>query len=278
MFTGRNHSKDVPGRPHGVAPVMNAPSRCVLGTPLQLVTYSGLAATLQKAARESKTYTVDFSNTQIVTMRRHEPWFRKLTDQFDLFVPDGMPLIWCLNLQGARLRDRVYGPTFMRQCILSSPAPFTHYLVGGSETCVLALRDFFVRKSTDVQIVGCRNGYFGPEDEPEIVAEINHLSPDFIWVGLGTPRQQAWIERNKSRIKRGVILAVGFAFDVNAGTKPDAPQWMQRLGLTWLFRLCSEPLRLGPRYFRYNLLFLFYLVWDALRGCPWQSGKVRTGR
>jgi N-acetylglucosaminyldiphosphoundecaprenol N-acetyl-beta-D-mannosaminyltransferase len=115
-----------------------------------------------------------------------------------------------------------------------------------------------------LQIVGARDGYFRGEDEEQIVAEINRVSPDFIWVGLGTPKQQEWIHRNKSRIRRGVIFAVGFAFDVNAGTKPDAPEWMQRHGLTWLFRLLSEPRRLALRYLRYNTLFVFYLCKDAL--------------
>ena len=101
--------------------------------------------------------------------------------------------------------------------------------------------------------------------------EINRLSPDFIWVGLGTPKQQEWISRNRPMLKRGVLLAVGFAFDVNAGTKRDAPPWMQRTGTTWLFRLVQEPRRLAPRYLRYNSLFVFYLLWDGLRGHAWRK-------
>jgi N-acetylglucosaminyldiphosphoundecaprenol N-acetyl-beta-D-mannosaminyltransferase len=164
------------------------------------------------------------------------------------------------------LRDRVYCPTFMRLCVLNSPAPFTHYFLGGSEECIGKLRDFFLKQNRAVQVIGSRNGYFKPDEELQIVDEINRLSPDFIWVGLGTPKQQAWIHNYKTRIKRGVILAVGFAFDVNSGMKPDAPPWMQRRGLTWLFRICSEPRRLLVRYVKYNCLFLFYLLWDGLRG------------
>ncbi len=96
------------------------------------------------------------------------------------------------------------------------------------------------------------------------MAEINRLAPDFIWIGLGTPKQQAWIHRHKGSIARGVLFAVGFAFDVNAGMKRDAPAVLQRLGLTWVFRICSEPRRLLGRYLRYNSLFLFYLAKDAL--------------
>ena len=130
-----------------------------------------------------------------------------------------------------------------------------------------------MEQNPKVQIVGARNGYFKPGDEPKIVEEINRLSPDFIWIGLGTPKQQAWIHKYRNQVQRGVLLAVGFAFDVNAGMKADAPLWMQRRGLTWLHRLSSEPRRLGPRYLRNNFWFLFYLFWDGLRGKAWAAGS-----
>ena len=243
----------------------------MLGTPLKRTSYGGLTAELQALSRQPRPWAVDFTNTHIVTLRRHDSEFRELTAVFDFFIPDGMPLIWCLNLRGAKLRDRVYGPTFMRECVLADAGKYTHYFLGGSEECVQKLRDFFVRQNPTVRIIGKRNGYFKPEDSPGIVAEINRLSPDFVWVGIGTPRQQAWINRYKSHINRGIILAVGFAFDVNAGTKKDAPMWMQRLGLTWCYRLASEPMRLGRRYLYYNSLFLFYLMADGLRGRAFDS-------
>lgn len=243
----------------------------VLGTPLECTTYADFTARCHELARSGGTFAVDFTNTQIVTMRRCDPHFRKVTERFDFFVPDGMPLIWCLNTQGARLPDRVYGPTFMRHCVLHSPEPFTHYFLGGSQECLDRLKAKFHSANPRIRIVGSRHGYFPATEEDEIVAEINKLGPSFIWVGLGTPKQQQWIYRNKPRIQRGVIFAVGFAFDVNAGTKPDAPMWMQRLGMTWMFRLGSEPRRLFGRYLRYNTLFLFYLLRDGLRGCAFAS-------
>src|SRR5437899_4165022 len=245
---------------------MNASSRGVLGTPLQVSSYEQLVLDLQERTRDSRPFAVDFTNTHIVTMRRHDPQFRELTARFDYFIPDGMPLIWCMNWQGAKLADRVYGPTFMRRCILASPAPFTHYFLGGAPDCVNALREFFLKQNPRIQIVGIRDGYFSAEQEPEIIAEINRLSPDFIWLGLGTPKQQAWVFRHKDKLHSGILLAVGFAFDGNAGSKPDAPDWMQRRGLTWVFRLWSEPLRLGARYLKYNSIFLFYLLRDAISG------------
>jgi N-acetylglucosaminyldiphosphoundecaprenol N-acetyl-beta-D-mannosaminyltransferase len=248
----------------------------VLGTRLLATDYAELARCCQSWAREPRCVAMDFANTQTVTMRRHEPAFRAATEALDFLAPDGMPLIWCLNRAGAGLRDRVYGPTFMRLFLNAVPGQFRHYLLGGSAECGARLREVFTRANPGIQFVGgyhgrcSADGQLDPADEARVLAEINQVAPDFIWVGFGTPKQQAWVRRYKSRIARGVILTVGFGFDVNAGLKPDQPMWMQRLGLGWVFRLCSEPGRLLGRYLRYNSLFLFYLFWDGVRGRAWR--------
>jgi len=250
-------------------PVEVHPPRHVLGTPLECTSSANFTARAQHLSHKVQTVAVDLTNTQIVTLRRHDPKFREITGRMDFFVPDSSPLIWCLRWQGAKEAERAYGPAFMRHCVLHSPAPFKHYFLGGSEQCIQQLVRTFRELNPAVQIVGARSGYFKLTQESEILAEINRLSPDFIWVGLGTPKQQDWIHRNKEMIPRGLVFAVGFAFDVNAGMKPDAPPWMQRLGLTWLYRMCSEPRRLVPRYLKWNSLFVWYLIWDGMRGRVW---------
>jgi len=244
----------------------------LLGTPLLINDYDGLAADCLRWARGPRCLALDFANTQIVTLRRHQPAFRELTNAYDFFPPDGMPLVWCLNRAGAGLRDRVYGPTFMRKFLAGVPTDFTHYLLGGSEECGARLRRMFERLNPGIKFIGAfhgkcyPNGLLEGDAEPKLMADLKRLSPDFIWVGFGTPKQQAWVKQHKHLLGRGVILTVGFAFDVNAGMKPDAPLWMQRFGLTWVYRLRSEPRRLGPRYLKYNFLFLCYLLRDGLRG------------
>ena len=255
----------------------------VLDTPLLVTDYDRLAAHCLEWARARRCVALEFVNTHIVAMRRHEPAFRGILSAYDFLVPDGMPLVWCLNRAGARLRDRVYGPTFMRRFLETAPSGSTHYLLGGSEECGARLREIFTQRNPSLKFVGgfhgrCgEDGLLGGAAETEIVEEINRLSPGFIWVGFGTPKQQAWVHQHKRLIRRGVVLTVGFAFDANAGMKPDAPSWMQRLGLTWMYRLCSEPRRLGPRYFKWNSLFLAYLLLDGLRGRAWgRAGQSPT--
>jgi len=242
----------------------------VLGTPLTVTDYAGCFSECQRLAALGRSVAVEFTNTQIVTMRRHQPEFRATSAVFDAFIPDATPLQWCLNYQGAGLRDRVYGPTFMRYALERSPATLTHYLLGGSESAGAELRRRFEARNPNLKIVGAHHGKCSAdgalEENERVLAEINTLNPDFVWVGLGAPKQERWIFRNKALVRRGVVLSVGQAFDVNAGLRADAPAYMQRLGLTWLFRLASEPRRLLGRYVRYNSLFLFYLGWDGLRG------------
>ena len=255
----------------------------VLDTPLLATDYDELMAHCRSLARQPGCVALEFANTHIVTMCRYDAAFHDLIGAYDHLLPDGMPLVWCLNRAGAGLRDRVYGPTFMRRFLETAPAGFTHYLLGGSAGCGARLREVFTRLNPNVKFVGSFHGRCGPDGvleaaaETEVLEEINRLSPDFIWIGFGTPKQQAWTRRHKQLIRRGVILTVGFAFDVNAGMKPDAPPWMQRYGLTWLYRLCSEPRRLGARYFKWNSLFLFYLFWDGLRGRAWKKSEDANG-
>ncbi|MCW5552681.1 MAG: WecB/TagA/CpsF family glycosyltransferase [Verrucomicrobiae bacterium] len=247
----------------------------VLETPLLVMDYDQLAAQCLAWARQPRVVAVEFANTHIVTQMRHDPAFRELMRGYDHLVPDGMPLVWCLNRAGARMGDRVYGPTFMERFLAAAPPGTTHYLLGGSEECGGRLREMFARRNPHLEFAGgfhgaCNTeGVLAGDAEKQVVEDINRLSPDFLWVGFGTPKQQAWTRRHKHLLHRGVVLTVGFAFDANAGLKPDAPAWMQGRGLTWLYRLASEPRRLGPRYVKWNSLFLFYLLFDGLRGRAW---------
>lgn len=237
----------------------------VIGTPCLNISHSGLVELLEeKVCGKDEVIAVDFTNVHITAARKVEKDFYEMTQQYDYFVPDSQVLKWAVNLRGGSMKERVYGPDFLKFGILNADENTTHYFLGASQECLDKLIANCKNWRPDLKIVGSRNGYFKSEDESQIIEDINAANPDLIWVGLGTPKQQEWIARNRNALKRGVFLAVGFAFDVNAGTKKDAPKIMQKMGLTWFYRLCSEPGRLWWRYLKYNSIFMYFLLKQVL--------------
>lgn len=250
---------------------MHLNSHPILGTPVHCANYdTGLDAVKQMAARPSPA-AVAASNTHIISLARRDPSFGNVMRRFDLVLPDGYPLVWQLNNAGAALKDRVYGPYFMRHVLQNTPRPYKHFFFGGSEDCLRRLKAAALEIQPDVDIAGV----FSPPyrawteaDEADFAAMIRASGADFIWVALGGERQERWILNNLSRHERGVFFAVGDAFELLAGSRPFAPSWMQKAGLTWLFRLAQEPKRLFPRYVKYNSLFLYFLCRDRIFGTP----------
>jgi N-acetylglucosaminyldiphosphoundecaprenol N-acetyl-beta-D-mannosaminyltransferase len=137
---------------------------------------------------------------------------------------------------------------------------------GDSEERLVELRRALVQLQPDIEIVGMLSPPFRPfteSDEVLFADTINRAEPDL--GGAAGVRMERWIIDNQARYRRGVFLAVGNAFALLSGRRSFALPWMQRMSLTWAYRLSKEPLRLGPRYLRYHSMFIFYWLWDALR-------------
>jgi len=246
----------------------------LLGTPVACATYDSALARIKALAGEPRATAVCPCNTHIIGEARHNPDFARVLGRFDLVLPDGMPVVWALNARGAGLKDRVYGPYFMQHTVRNAPRPWRHFFFGDSEECLAELRRVLVRLQPDIEIAGMLSPpfrRFTEADEVSFADKINHADPDFVWVALPGVRMERWIIENQERYRRGVFLAVGDAFSLLSGRRSFAPSWMQRMGLTWVHRLCREPMRLGPRYLRYNSIFVSYLLWDGLRGHAWQK-------
>ncbi|MEI6536197.1 MAG: WecB/TagA/CpsF family glycosyltransferase [Verrucomicrobiaceae bacterium] len=233
----------------------------VIGTPCLLTSYEHLFQDFHEWVADASrpTLSVDFTNVHITALRSLDAGFARATASVDAFVPDGAVLTAAANRNGGVAVKEIYGPKFMADFLRDSGSRGTHYLLGASRPVLAQLEARIKELAPKICIVGRHHGYLAEDgrDDAAIVDELNGKIPDFIWVGMGTPLQQAWISRNKPRISHGILMAVGFAFDVISGTKTDAPPWMHRLSLVWLFRLIQEPRRLGPRYLKYNTVFLW---------------------
>jgi N-acetylglucosaminyldiphosphoundecaprenol N-acetyl-beta-D-mannosaminyltransferase len=243
----------------------------VLGVSIASVSYDSAMEIVEQFAREPRATAACPANTHILAEARHDPSFGRVMEKFDLVFPDGMPVVWALNLRGAGLSDRVYGPYFTRHALKNTPQPWRHFFFGDTEQVLEDLKRVAVQLQPNIDIVGSISPPFRAwteSDEAQFAETINRANPDFIWVALPGGRMERWIIDNQHRYHRGVFLAVGDAFTLLSGRRPFAPKWMQRLGLTWLYRMMAEPRRLGPRYLRYNSLFVYYLVRDWLLGTP----------
>lgn len=243
----------------------------VLGTPVDSVTYESALARIKALAGLPRPAAVSACNTHLVALARSNEDFHDVMLRFDLVAPDGYPLIWSLNNQGAQLSDRVYGPYLMRYTLERTPAPWRHFFFGGTPGCLERLVEKAKQLQPNINIAGTISPPFrkwDEADEAHFAKVIKDSQADFIWVALGGERQERWIVRNLSRYQKGVFFAVGDAFELLAGSRPFAPAWMQRFGLTWLYRLAQEPRRLWARYFKFNSLFLYYSFRDTALGAP----------
>jgi len=145
---------------------------------------------------------------------------------------------------------------------------YKHFLYGGSKSTCSLLKTVLKRRFPDIDIVGEYAPPFRPQhvqEDAKVVDEINRLSPDVLWVGLGSPKQDYWMYHHRDKLNVPVMVGVGAAFDFIAGTKKQAPVWMRKLGLEWLFRLCSEPKRLWKRYLIGNAHFIYLLIKSAIQ-------------
>ncbi|PWC84650.1 hypothetical protein TSH100_17335 [Azospirillum sp. TSH100] len=182
---------------------------------------------------------------------------------------DGMPLVWWCRAAGLPA-ERVYGPDLMLAvCAASAGRGWRHFLMGATDETLAALSGALRRRFPDLHIVGTLAPPFRPmtdAEEAEAIAAINAVRPDIVWIGLGAPKQEKWMARHRDHIAAPMMIGVGAAFDFLAGTKRQAPPWMRRNGLEWLFRLCSEPRRLARRYLVGNALFVTLTVARLIRG------------
>jgi N-acetylglucosaminyldiphosphoundecaprenol N-acetyl-beta-D-mannosaminyltransferase len=193
---------------------------------------------------------------------------RAIHNRAGLVTPDGMPLVWVGRLKGQRQMTRVYGPDLMLAlCERAAEKGYRHYFYGGAEGVPEQLAEALRVRFPGLQVAGTYSPPFRPltpEEDADVVSMINAADPDIVWVGLSTPKQERWMAAHVSRIHAPVMLGVGAAFDFHTGRKPQAPGWMQRNGLEWLFRLLTEPKRLWKRYVYNNPRFIALILLQSL--------------
>jgi N-acetylglucosaminyldiphosphoundecaprenol N-acetyl-beta-D-mannosaminyltransferase len=210
-------------------------------------------------ARQERNY-VTVTPAHAVMDAYRDPDLRRIFNASGLTTPDGMSIVWLLRLRGHRDVERVYGPDLLLEvCRHGLEKGYRHFLFGGEEGVAETLRRKLEERFPGLQIVGTWSPPFGAiteREERSTVERINAATPDVVWVGLSTPKQERWMAAHLGRLAAPVMVGVGAAFDFLSGRKHQAPRWIQRTGLEWMFRLATEPRRLWPRYRRYPLFVL----------------------
>jgi N-acetylglucosaminyldiphosphoundecaprenol N-acetyl-beta-D-mannosaminyltransferase len=230
----------------------------ILGVRVDPTSYTAATSRIVEWAKIGGSYSVCIANVHVIMEAHDHADFKEVVNGADLTTPDGMPLVWTLRRLGYPDQERVYGPELTLRLIeASAHEDIPVGLYGGSPETLQSLIDVFKQKYPSLRI-----GYsFSPpfrvltaEEDNTIVQEIHASGVRILFIGLGCPKQECWMAEHKGRIQ-AVMLGVGAAFDFIAGVKKQAPRWMQKNGLEWLYRFSQEPKRLWRRYLVYNPRF-----------------------
>lgn len=239
----------------------------LLSMPIHNLNYQQAARQAVEWACAGESRVVCAANVHMLMEAHDSPEFRAALKRADIVTPDGMPLVWMLRLKGHKHQQRVYGPTLMLH-ILEAAAreaiPVGFY--GAGKSTLRRLLERMQARFPGLKVVYACSPPFRAltvEEDEQVCAELAASGARILFVGLGCPRQETWMDAHRDKIK-AVMLGVGAAFDIHAGEKRQAPAWMQRLGLEWLFRFMQEPARLARRYLYHNPRFIFFAILDLL--------------
>ena len=203
------------------------------------------------------------SNVHTTVMAYNDESYRKVQNNAAIAVPDGKPLSLICRLRGHKEAKRVAGPDLMPEILrLSEAEGYTHYFYGSTERTLKYLEKNIREKYPKLKIAGIYSPPFRrltKEEDQKVIERINAAKPDFIWVGLGAPKQERWMHEHRGKVN-GIMVGVGAAFDFHAGTSKRAPKWMQEIYLEWLYRLIQDPKRLLKRYMFSNMEFIWLIL------------------
>ena len=210
-------------------------------------------------------------NVDHVVLLADNPDLKPLYDAADMVLADGMPVVWAAKLLGSPLPERVAGSDLFPKLLADAQhgPPISVFLLGGAEGVADRARDRILRDYPWIRVAGTHCPPMGFEqreaDNERAVAAIADARPDVVLVGLGAPKQERFVVRERARLNCKVALCIGATIDFMAGAKPRAPEWMRATGLEWVHRLSSEPKRLTRRYAHDAAVFPRLVVREAVR-------------
>ncbi|MBD2205157.1 WecB/TagA/CpsF family glycosyltransferase [Calothrix sp. FACHB-1219] len=240
----------------------------ILGMKVNVINYKDATRQVIKFAKARKSSYVFLANVHMVMEAYDSAEFRQIVNAADIVTPDGKPLSWSLQALGATNQQQVCGRELTLQILKAAAlSRISVGFYGSSKNVLSALVTKMKQNYPDINIAYAYSPPFRsltPQEKDDVIREIKSTGVQILFVGLGCPKQERWIAQHKNQIP-AVMLGIGGAFDMLAGTKPQVPCWMQNIGLEWLFRLCLEPRRLWYRNFRHSPRFIVMFARQILK-------------
>lgn len=232
----------------------------ILGVNINVTNMKDTVEVITKNLEDIKGNYICVSNVHTTVMSYEDEDYKAIQNGGFMALPDGKPLSIVSKKRGFKDAERVTGPDLMEEIFkISEENGYRHYFYGSTQETLDILEKKLKQKYPNIKISGMYSPPFRKlteEEDKEVVNNINKVNADFIWVGLGAPKQEAWMSDHKNRVN-GLMLGVGAGFDYHAGRISRAPKIMQKLSLEWLYRLIQDPKRLYKRYLKTNSKFIF---------------------
>jgi N-acetylglucosaminyldiphosphoundecaprenol N-acetyl-beta-D-mannosaminyltransferase len=239
--------------------------RYVVGTRVDATSYEEATQAILQWAEAEKSAYICVANVHMLMEAHDNSGFARVVNHAALVTPDGMPLVWALGVLGVKKASRVYGPTLaLHVCEGAAQRGIPIGLYGGTSESIESFTMFLKQSFPTLQIACQISPPFRPltpEEDREYTAQICHSGCRILLVGIGCPKQELWMSQHQDQIS-AVMLGVGAAFDFHSGRIKQAPDWLQKMGMEWIFRLIMEPKRLWKRYVKHNPRFLFFFAWQ----------------
>jgi N-acetylglucosaminyldiphosphoundecaprenol N-acetyl-beta-D-mannosaminyltransferase len=235
----------------------------ILGVDVAAINMDWLLRFTREHLQELSGNYICVSNVHTTVMSYEDESYRSIQNGGVMALPDGGPLSSLGRRRGHPEMRRTTGPEYMEEIFkISAEKGYRHYFYGSTPETLEKLQQKLKEKYPGIQICGIYSPPFrtlSEEEDRAIVQRINQAEPDFLWVGLGAPKQEMWMAEHQGKVK-GLMVGVGAGFDYHAENIKRAPVWMQRWNLEWLYRLAQEPQRLFKRYLYTNTRF----IWEAV--------------
>jgi N-acetylglucosaminyldiphosphoundecaprenol N-acetyl-beta-D-mannosaminyltransferase len=236
----------------------------VLGVHVSAIDPPMAVAEIERWIADGEHHYVCVTGVHGVMESQRDSGLKEIHNRSGLTTPDGMPMVWAGRSAGASHMRRVYGPDLMLRVLeRAADQGWSSFFYGGAEGTPERLAARLRERFPGLVVAGSYSPPFRPltpDEDAAIVERINDSGAQLVWVGLSTPKQERWMADHVDRLRAAALLGVGAAFDMHAGNLRQAPAWMQRSGLEWLYRLYREPRRLWRRYLRNNPAFVLAII------------------